>query len=94
MKVYECPKHDEEFEANKDQCVICLNITKRLEENKKALIGHVRIPFHGAEVYWPASKKGGNHGRVIENLGHTPQKFSTKTEFRNFLKHNRIQEAG
>jgi uncharacterized protein with PIN domain len=94
MKLYECQEHDQEWSPNADHCVQCRNILKRIEENEKALIGHVKQKFHGAEVYWPGSKKGGVHGRVIENLGHTPQRFNTKTAFREFLKRNRVQEAG
>lgn len=92
LNVYECPQHDQDF--NHPDCPICVNINKRLEENKKA---RENLPKNRVklkmEVYWPREKGNGGGGRVIENLGHRPIHFPTKEKYRNHLKQHGISEA-
>lgn len=78
----------------KRNCPCCINILKRLEENKRAnenipsLRSKIRM-----EVFWPKEKGNGGGGRVIHNLEHKPVHFPTKESFRNYLKEKKVAEA-
>lgn len=94
MRLFECPTHSEDF--NHPGCPDCDRINKQIQLNKEVFerSKSIKRTHYPASLYWPKSKNGGNHGRVIENLGNKPQRFSTKTEYRNFLKRNNVSEAG
>lgn len=91
--IYECPEHGQMFHKD-PKCWVCQRILTRIHENKEVAARTPNFKHTRMDVHWSHQDDAESRGRVIHNLEHKPVRFKNKDQFRNYLRHNKIREAG